>query len=74
MRFKKVFIGVIVLTVLVSLPFVLSGALNAQEQSDQSMIFTKLDQVLANQKAIMDQLAGMRQELSVIKIRVTQSQ
>ena len=34
----------------------------------------KLDQILNNEKIIMDQVSSMRQELNVIKIRVTQSQ
>ena len=41
---------------------------------DSSAVSQKLDQVLTNQKSIMDALASMKEELNIIKIRITQKQ
>jgi septal ring factor EnvC (AmiA/AmiB activator) len=41
---------------------------------DISAVSQKLDQVLNNQKGIMDAIASVKEELNVIKIRITQTQ
>ena len=76
MRLKKTLMGIIVLSVLIAAASVfVNSKTHAQDQmQDQSGIASKLDQILSNQKIIMDQVSSMRQELNVIKIRVTQSQ
>jgi len=51
------------------------SAVYAQDQSaDQTEVLSKLNQVLTNQKVIMEQIASIKEELNVVKIRVTQSQ
>ena len=68
-------IVIVVLALFVRLPLFLSGTVNAQDEtSAQNDISGKLDQILSNQKAIMDQIASLKQELNVVKIRVTQQQ
>ena len=76
MRFKKILTGIVlVLVLIVAASIFVNGMTHAQTQSpDQSEISAKLDQILNNERAMMDQIASMRQELNVIKIRVTQSQ
>jgi len=37
-------------------------------------VLAKLDEILRGQKSISDDLAAMREELRIIKIRITQSQ
>ena len=76
MKFKKILIGIILAVVLVAAAsiFVNSG-IRAQEQApDQSEVLAKLDQILNNEKVLMDQIASMRQDLNIVKIRVTQQQ
>ena len=75
MRNKKILIGVILVSVLVAASIFINGRLQAQSQgTDDGTILSKLDQILNNERALMDQISSMRQELNVIKIRVTQSQ
>ena len=75
MKFRKAVISIVLALVLVSLPFILGGVTHAQVQGgDQSSILNKLDQILSNQKALMDQMAAVREELNIVKIRVTQAQ
>lgn len=75
MKYKKVLIGIILAAFLLSLPFFLAKSMYAEDlaqASDQSAVLSKLDQILNNEKVILDQISSMKQELSVIKIRVTQ--
>ncbi len=70
---KKALIGVVLALAVVSVPLMLNKAAHAQPQGgDQYSFSSKLDQVLANQKTIMDQLSALKQELAIVKIRVTQ--
>jgi len=41
---------------------------------DSAAVSQKLDQVLSNQKTILDTLNSVKSELNVIKIRITQTQ
>lgn len=50
-------------------------AIHAQNAgSADSSLISKLDTVLNNQRLILDELGQIKEELRVIKIRVTQSQ
>lgn len=44
------------------------------DSGSDSVISAKLDEVLSNQKTIMSQMESLKQELSIIKIRITQQQ
>ena len=75
MKLGRFLIVVVLVCVLLSLPLVLSRITHAQDQAGNNPeILGKLDQILSGQKAIMDQMASMREELNIIKIRVTQQQ
>ena len=75
MKFKKVLIGVVLALALVSLPFIITKATHAQGQSNtQDEMSAKLDQILNNQKTILQGIAELKNELYIIKIRVTQQQ
>jgi len=75
MKFNKVLILAALLFVIMSMRFVPAGTTFAQDQSsNQSEIIAKLDQVLNGQKAVMEQIASMKEEINIIKIRVTQIQ
>ena len=76
MRGKKILTGIMLASVLIAAAAIfVNGRICAQDQmQDQSSILGKLDQILNNEKALMDQIASIRQELNIIKVRVTQSQ
>ena len=74
MKFKKILIGIIIVSVLIAAASLFVNSKTHAQDQDQSGIMSKLDQILNNEKLIMDQVMSMRQELNVIKIRVTQSQ
>ena len=48
--------------------------IRAEDISDTAALSAKLDEVLNNQKAILDGITSIKEELRVIKIRVTQNQ
>ena len=75
MKLGRFLIGMVLVCVLLSLPLVLAGITHAEDQAvNNPEILAKLDQILSGQKALMDQMASIREELNIIKIRVTQQQ
>ena len=76
MRIRKILIGIMLASILIAAASMfVNSRTHAQDQTqDQSAMMSKLDQILNNEKVIMDEIASMRQELNIIKIRVTQSQ
>jgi len=75
MKIRKAAMGIALALAVLSASFALVRMTRAQEQvPDQPEIASKLNRVLDGQKNIMDQLASIRTELSIIKIRVTQQQ
>lgn len=76
MKINKILGGVILsLLLIASISLFANIRTHAQEQGvDLSTISAKLDQILNGQKAIADQVASIRQELNIVKIRVTQIQ
>ena len=46
----------------------------AEGESADPEISKKLDDILANQQAILGELAAIKEELNIVKIRVTQQQ
>lgn len=75
---SKSAISVVVLAALLvaAIPFIMTAnTVRAQDGGqDTAALMAKLDQVLAGQREVMDQLAAMKQELNIIKIRITQAQ
>ena len=45
-----------------------------QEETDSAAVSRKLEEVLGNQKTILAELSAIREEVRIIKIRVTQAQ
>ena len=76
MKVNKILIGAITISVLMAAASIfVNRAICADDQSsDQAAILAKLEQILNNEKVLMDEVATMKQELNVIKVRVTQSQ
>ena len=75
MKFRRMVVVIMLAAALAIVPFIFARATHAQDQGgDQGAILSKLDQVLSNQKAIMDQIESLREELNIVKIRVTQAQ
>lgn len=71
---KNIAIGLIILSVIAGALIVSTGSLRAQNAAGDSDISKKLDEILSNQKAMMDDMSRMKQEMAIIKIRVTQIQ
>ena len=74
MRGQKILIGIMLVSVLMATASIFENSRTDAQEQRQTDISAKLDQVLNNERIIMDQIASMRQELNIIKIRVTQSQ
>ncbi|MDP3730159.1 MAG: hypothetical protein Q8R14_01370 [Candidatus Omnitrophota bacterium] len=51
-----------------------TNSLRAQAAAPDQEISKKLDDILSNQKTILQGMADLKQELYIIKIRVTQQQ
>ncbi len=73
---KRFLFGCIAVLFMIVGLFVITGVTtHAQAQgADESSVLAKLDEVLNGQKAIMDELASIKEELRIVKVRVTQQQ
>jgi len=72
---KKMFIGLAVSIAVICVLIVLTNRpIRAEGQIDNLEVLKRLDQVLADQKAILEGIEALKQEVYVIKIRVTQQQ
>jgi len=76
MNIKKNFTLIMVLCLIISAAFFLftEKTLRAQDNMSGSAISKKLDEILSNQKTIMQSMESMKSELNIIKIRITQQQ
>jgi hypothetical protein len=76
MNIKKALLGLVVsLAVIAGLLAVTSGPSIAQSSSgEDAAVLSKLDQVLQNQQTILNDIASLKEELRLVKIRVTQQQ
>lgn len=76
MKKKNILVIVAAAVMIAAAPlFFAAKGTHAQEQgADQSIVLAKLDQVLESQKALMGQMDAMKQELNIIKVRITQQQ
>jgi len=71
---KKILIGVVILSVAALLFSMTGRMISAQAGASDDMVSSKLDGIIKTQKAIAADIEAIRQDLAVIKIRVTQSQ
>ena len=75
MGIKKNLILIAVLCIIISATlFFTERTLRAQGDLSDSAISKKLDEILSNQKSIMQSIESMKSELNIVKIRVTQQQ
>ena len=75
MRFRKTIIAFsIIIAVLATLSAITLRATHAQGSSMDPELSSRLNEILSNQRAIMADLAAMKEELNIVKIRVTQAQ
>ena len=71
---KKLLIALIIGSALIG-TIIANRSLQAQSQGGgDSELLKKLDEITQGQKAILDELASMKEDLRIIKIRVTQIQ
>ena len=69
---KKVFMGFLVtLTVATGLVIFTNNIIQAESDSSVSR---KLDEILNNQKSILSGIDSLKEELNIVKIRITQQQ
>ena len=77
MKTKKIFSWLAILAVVLWTVFYISNKpTQAQGASgpDDDTVISRLENILSNQKAILDGLASIKEELRIIKIRITQQQ
>ena len=70
---KMIFAVLVVLSIVSILSFFGGTSSHAQDKDNSSGLSAKLDEVLSNQKAIMQELDTIKKELNIIKIRITQN-
>lgn len=73
MRINKIFAGTLICVIAISALLVfMNSSLRAQDADEYGPeISKKLDEVLKNQKDIMDGIAALKREVEIVKIRVT---
>ena len=72
---KKIFVGVVIFLIMMVLVIAAAGRPTAaQTAGSDSALAAKVDEILKNQRAILNGLEAIKQELNVIKIRITQAQ
>ena len=76
MDLKRFLTGTLIFLSIVSGFLVITGNITHAQgpAAPDSTVLAKMDEILNNQKAIMAELAGIKEELHIIKIRVTQAQ
>lgn len=75
MRIGKILIGLIVAITVISTLLLLTDKITwAQETGSDSDISKKLDEISDAQKTILREIEAIKEELRVIKIRITQNQ
>ena len=70
---KTILTAILIVLVLAAVSLAITNR-PAQAANSDTEISKKLDDIMKGQKAIQDDIAAMKQELAVIKIRVTQNQ
>ncbi len=71
---KMITTGIAILVAVTAVLIFSNKIIKAETNGDISAISAKLDETLNNQKSIMQDLSSIKQELNIIKIRVTQQQ
>lgn len=75
MKTKNIVITLTVfLAIVITLIAFTKSAVRAEDEADVAALSAKVDEVLDNQKMILQGLASIKEELNIIKIRITQQQ
>lgn len=76
MKFKNIIVGIGISLIVISSLLAFTGRpIWAQEEAGYDQEITKrLDDIVKTQKEILDSIASMKEELKIIKIRITQAQ
>lgn len=75
MKYRKIFLGLVIsLIVIAVLLAVADRKTHAAGGEMDVAVAEQLDQIAQDQKTILEELAAIKQELYIIKIRVTQQQ
>jgi hypothetical protein len=76
MKTKKMLLGLLIsLVVIASLLGITEKPTSAQSASGSDAVLSaKIDEILRNQGVILGNLALMKEELNIIKLRITQAQ
>jgi hypothetical protein len=76
MKTGRAVVAFVILIVVVAVFLGMTGrVIHAQDSgASDPTVMTKLDAVIGNQKLIMESLVAIKEELGVIKVRVSQNQ
>jgi len=75
MKFNKVVVVLCVSVIVIACALVFANkAIQAQGEGATGEILNRIDDIARDQKAILDGINSIKEELKIIKIRVTQSQ
>lgn len=75
MPVKKVVLSLSAIFLMAALVFLAISATRAENgTSFESTVTTKLEEIVKNQKTILQNLSSIQEQLEVIKIRITQNQ
>jgi len=70
---RKIFIGFIVMLAITAVSIAIANRpIQAQSASQETDVLKRLNEIASDQKAILTDLAFIKEELRIIKIRVTQ--
>jgi hypothetical protein len=71
----RILTGVIICLLIIASGFIFAGKIGHAQSSDSDTDMSrKLDDILNNQKAIIEGIELLKSELDIVKIRVTQQQ
>lgn len=74
MRNNSVILLLLSVLIITGIFMVANRVIEAQTDASNAGIMSKLDQVLVNQKAIIEGINSLKEELNIVKIRITQQQ
>ncbi|MFA5146552.1 MAG: hypothetical protein WC515_04170 [Candidatus Omnitrophota bacterium] len=72
---KKILLGLFISLIVISLLLAITNRpAKAQNEGSSPEVLKKLDEVLRAQKEVLDGIKSLREEVQIVKIRVTQQQ
>lgn len=74
MNYRKLFFGLVMSFVIIAMLLAVTERRTHAAGDTEAGIIERLDRIEGNQKTILSELAAIKQELYIIKIRITQNQ